>query len=140
MDLYLHGEYGALGELLIPLLLPIYEEADNNPVSKDNFEAFLQASETYLRLVPGTETGMLEPYPEFAPSNRVDWDLFTRDNSPTCPMWKLSDVKCFRPHSHTSMIYEIDLGGDNNFNSVIFKRIDNYRSLLWEYSSLDHCN
>jgi tRNA A-37 threonylcarbamoyl transferase component Bud32 len=55
-------------------------------------------------------------------------------------MWKLSDVKRFRPHSHTSMIYEIDLRDENDFNPVVFKRMDNYRHLQWEYSSLDHCN
>jgi hypothetical protein len=137
MDRYLDGEYRSLAELLIPLLLPVYEEADDNPVSEDNFGSFLQASETYLRLVPVAADGTLEPYPEFARSQRIDWDFFIRENTPTCPMWKLSDVKRFRPHSHTSMIYEVDIG--DNLNSVVFKRADSYRRFLQEYQTLLHC-
>ncbi|KAL3443114.1 hypothetical protein BJX65DRAFT_312132 [Aspergillus insuetus] len=137
MDHYLGGDYRSLAELLIPLLLPLYEEADDNPVSKDNFGGFLHASETYLRVVPVAVTGMLEPYPEFARSQRIDWDLFIRENRPTCPMWKVSDVKRFHPHSNTSMIYDVDLG--DNLNSVVFKRADSYRRFLQEYQTLLHC-
>ncbi|KAL2859264.1 hypothetical protein BJX68DRAFT_261708 [Aspergillus pseudodeflectus] len=139
MDHYIRQEYSAIVELLIPLLGSVFEEADNKPVLEDNFEAFLDASETYLRLVPDTATGTLKPYPEFARSQGVNWDSVMQKASPTCPMWKLSDVKHFRPHSNTNMIYEVDLGDNNDFNCVIFKRVDDEGLLQQEYRTLLHC-
>ncbi|KAL3492110.1 hypothetical protein BJX62DRAFT_236545 [Aspergillus germanicus] len=139
MDHYHRGEYRPLAELIIPLLLPIYKEADNNPISEDSFEAFLQASDSFFRLVSDNKTSRLEPYPEFVRTRSIDWEVVMRRNAPDCPLWELSDVKHFRPHSHTNMIHEVDLGDNTDFRSVILKRFNDYHSLYEEYKALMHC-
>ncbi|CEL03804.1 hypothetical protein ASPCAL04947 [Aspergillus calidoustus] len=76
MDLYVQEDYFGVGDLLLPLCEPIFNEADNNPISANKFQRFLQSAVTYLRLIPTTPA--IEPYLGFLGPRTVDWDKFLR--------------------------------------------------------------
>jgi hypothetical protein len=70
MDLYVQKQYEDFVDFLIELLKPTLHEAFKDPPPK-NFEAFLQRSKTYLRLIPANDK--LEPYPEFEEIPEFNW-------------------------------------------------------------------
>ncbi|KAJ0423252.1 hypothetical protein BJY00DRAFT_310382 [Aspergillus carlsbadensis] len=135
IDLLLKQDLFGIGDLLLPLCSSIFDDADNNPIVVNNVESFLQSSVIYLRLDTNTQT--IQPHPVSSNGHTVDWAKFFPTGTPPCPSWKLSDVKSFRPHNATNMIYEVEF--DNETEPLVFKIPGGHGGFVQEFTTLLRC-
>jgi hypothetical protein len=136
MDIHVQKQYEDFVDLLIELLKPTLHGAFKDPHLK-NFEAFLQRSKTYLRLIPAN--GKLEPYPEFEEIPEINWKEYT-EKFPAIPVRKLFEVERFRLSATSStttgsQIYEVELEGE----TLIYKAHRTHESLMLETAALLRC-
>jgi hypothetical protein len=136
-DLYGQDDYEGVANLLLTLYFDAFDESDNsNPILANSFESFLRSSVVCLRLNPAT--GTIVPYPDFLNPRTVDWDQTLHFGKPcNFPVWKLSDVKSFRPHTSTNMIYEVEF--ENQSEPLVFKMMNRTGPLCQEFMTLRKC-